>query len=267
MMRTLALAAALLFAAAAARATTLNVSSFAQPGSVNTGGLITVFVQVNNPGAQYYDVSSSVAAFSGTGASATPVSTPVPPSTNLATSGASTFTWVFQGQACGSLYFSAWATGWDSSGSVTRTAGPASAGPVLLVCTPTPTFTQTPTNTPSPVVTATYTPTQTPWIVYGTATPGPLHGDASIPGNLFHPDQGQPLQLKFEAPLDATVSIDLYNRLGQRVRHIERHVSPGSYTELWDGRSDQGLLVSSGIYVAQFKAKGLFKAVKFAVVK
>ena len=259
MMRNLALAAAFLFAAAAARAASpLSVGCNPQPSNVNTGQNITVLVQVSNVGSStVYGVSTSVQAFGS--AAALLQAGPSPVANDIPASGSASFTWYFQAQGCGQVAFSAVATGFDA---VTVTASQSSIQ-VPVFCTPSPTPTITPTATATPVVTA----TNTPWIVYGTATPGPVRGDASIPGNLFHPDQGQPLQLKFDAPLDATVSIDLYNRLGQRVRHIERHVSPGSYTELWDGRSDQGLLVSSGIYVAQFKAKGLFKAVKFAVVK
>jgi hypothetical protein len=113
----------------------------------------------------------------------------------------------------------------------------------------------------------TATPTQTPWIILATPTAGPSQGDASIPGNLFHPNAGQPLQLKFYAPLDGGVSIDLYDRGGRLIHHVQRDVSAGSYTELWDGQTDNGDVAASGIYVAQFKGRGLFKTVKFAVIK
>ncbi len=143
------------------------------------------------------------------------------------------------------------------------------ADPATGTATATPSPTVSPTFSPTEVVTATESPTTspTPWIVYGTATAVPITGDASIPGNLFHPGAGQPLQLRFDAPLDATISIDLYNRIGQRVRHLERDVSAGRHMEPWDGRDGDGQPVPAGIYVAQFKGKGLFKAVKFAVIK
>jgi hypothetical protein len=276
-MRVLGLLVAMLAGAATVRAaSSLSPAVAVQPGSINAGQQVTVVVQVTNLGAsQVTSVSTTVQAFSGGGSAvAALVATPVPFSNPIASSSSSNFTWVFSGSGCGSIYFSAWATGFDSGSGLTETAGPVGSNVIPVTClTPSPSFTITPSPTASPVVSATPTPTVsptatvTPWIVYGTATPGPLAGDASIPGNLFHPDLGQPLQLRYSAPLEGTVQIDLYNRIGGHVRHFERSVSPGSYTELWDGRNDQGSLVATGIYVAQFKAKGLFKTVKFAVVK
>lgn len=265
MMRALALVAVLFVAPAVSRAA-LNVSGVnPQPPSLSSGQNITVIISVNNSGASaVLNVSTTVQSVGAGGASTAIVVGPTPVATAIASSGSASFTWVYQSSGCGQVAFSAWATGYDTASSTTITSAPGSGGPVLVVCTPSPTPTITPTSTPTPIVSATPTFTATPWIVY--VNP-PTTGDASIPGNLFHPNEGQPLQLKFDAPAEGVINIDLYNRLGQRVRSITRSVQPGSYTELWDGRSDQGLLVASGIYVAQFRGKGLFKTVKFAVIK
>jgi hypothetical protein len=259
-MRALGLLFVVALAARAAGASTpLSPSFSAQPLSVNSGQMLTLVVQVANlGGSQMLNVSSSVEAHGSGAAYATLLAAPGPFSAPIAASSSVTFTWVFSSSGCGNLSFSAFATGYNSASSLTETAGPADSNLIPVTCY---------TATPSPTVTPTPTPSPTPWIIYGTATPGPLYGDANIPGNLFHPDLGQPLQLRFSAPLESTVQIDLYSRIGGHVRHFERSVSPGSYTELWDGRDEQGLTVATGIYVAQFKAKGLFKTVKFAVVK
>jgi hypothetical protein len=260
MMRAWALSMAMLLAGVGAQAATLNPTVSVAPGSVNAGDAMTVVVQVTNQSSyQMLNVSTSVQAYGAGSASAALVATPVPFSAPpVAASSSASFTWVFNSSGCGSVYFSASASAYNTGSGVTETAGPVDSGPIPVNCV---TGTLSPTSSPTP------TATPTNWIVYATPTPAPLFGDASIPGNIFHPDRGQPLQLRFSAPLEGTVQIDLYNRIGGHVRHFELNVNAGSYTQPWDGRDEQGLLVASGIYVAQFKAKGLFKAVKFAVVK
>lgn len=261
MMRALALAAVLLSATAIARAGLVVSNTYVAPATSATGSDITVVVQVSNSsGAAAVSAVSTTVQSVGNGASATLMATPNPAVQTIAASSSASYTWVFQSAGCGQVNFSANATGYDSGASTVISSPLASGGPAIVNCTPTVTPTITVTSSPTPVVTA----TPTPWIVY--VNP-PTTGDASIPGNLFHPNEGQPLQLKFDAPAEGDINIDLFNRLGQRVRSITRSVQPGSYTELWDGRSDQGLLVASGIYVAQFRGKGLYKTVKFAVIK
>jgi hypothetical protein len=251
MMRALALAL-LLAGAAAAQASALTINNVdLQPGTLPSGQSITVAVEVSNGGTStVLAVSSTVQAVG----SASLLSGPSPATHDITASGSAFFTWVFQAQGCGSLSFSASASGYDSGSASTATAGVVGSGQASVACTPSPTPTISPTAT------------ETPWVVYSTATPPPLVGGASIPGNLYHPEQGS-LQLRFDAPYEGDISIDLYNRIGQRVKHYDLQVSPGSYTQVWDGRDEQGLMVASGIYVAQFKGKGLFKAVKFAVIK
>lgn len=262
MMRALALMAALLgLAAASPAASPLSISSVNPlPSALVSGQNITVIINVNNGGTgTVFSVSTTVQAVSSAGTgNASLLAGPSPVAQNIVNAGSASFTWVYQSAGCGQVSFSAWAEGYDSASSTTTTSATVASGSVLVNC-PTPTSTSTPT----PVVSPTPTLTATPWVIY--VNP-PTEGDASIPGNLYHPEQGS-LQLKFDAPAEGDVLIDIYNRLGQRVRSITRSVQPGSYTELWDGRSDQGLLVASGIYVAQFRGKRLFKTVKFAVIK
>jgi hypothetical protein len=112
-----------------------------------------------------------------------------------------------------------------------------------------------------PVATTTTTP------IYATATPEPTSGSASIPGNLFHPLRGQPLQLNYSVPYDGMVTIKIYSRNGQLVKSLQSDRSAGSWTESWDGRADDGNWVSSGVYAAYFKGKGLSKTLKLVVVK
>ena len=112
---------------------------------------------------------------------------------------------------------------------------------------------------------ATPTPTLTPF--YVTATPEPSQGSASIPGNLFHPLRGQPLQLNYSVPFASVVTITIFNRNGQKVKNFLSDRSAGSWSETWDGRADDGNWVSSGVYAAYFKGKGLNKTLKLVIVK
>jgi hypothetical protein len=157
------------------------------------------------------------------------------------------FTWTYSGSGCGSAQFQA-SVAADELGTPVPTAQ-SNAHQVTLYCTPTP------------------TPTPTPWIVYGTPTPVRGGGSATIPGNIYKPLQGQALQLQAVLPEAAKLSVELYDRLGRRVRRFEQDAGPGAVTLLWDGRSDEGVLVSTGIYAAHFKARGFSRVVKFAVVK
>ncbi|MES2202664.1 MAG: FlgD immunoglobulin-like domain containing protein [candidate division FCPU426 bacterium] len=123
------------------------------------------------------------------------------------------------------------------------------------------------TATPTPSVTVSPTITPTPWVVYSTATPGPLVGDAKIPGNLFRPLSGAPLKLNFYVPFAGKVNISLYNRQGVRIKSFEKERGAGESSESWDGRADDGALVPAGIYAAHFRGNGLNKTVKLVVIK
>jgi len=51
------------------------------------------------------------------------------------------------------------------------------------------------------------------------------------------------------------VKIVLYNMLGQSIRTlVDGNQSAGFYTVYWDGRSDMGSPVSSGIYICNMLA-------------
>jgi hypothetical protein len=55
--------------------------------------------------------------------------------------------------------------------------------------------------------------------------------------------------IPFEIPELAKVKIVVYNVLGQQVcKLIDRNMEPGLHSVTWDGRSDQGVPVGSGIY-------------------
>ena len=55
--------------------------------------------------------------------------------------------------------------------------------------------------------------------------------------------------IRYFIPSKSDVSINIYNILGEKVRSFKRrHNSAGEYSVRWDGKSEQGKAVSSGIY-------------------
>jgi hypothetical protein len=226
----------------------LNNATLTGPGTVSGGVTYSLVLSVQNPGPG--TVSNVSASLSQVPAGFNPVILSTPIAVAVLTPGSASFTWTFSGYGCGTADFSATVNGTES--------GPVSAGSntntVTLYCTP------TPTPTPTPIV----SPTPTPWVIY---TSPPADGDARILGNLFRPLLGSPMQLQADLPEAGSLTVELYDRLGHQVKRFEQTAGPGSVTIGWDGRSDDGLLVSSGIYVAQFRARKLDKRVKFAVLK
>lgn len=232
----------------------LSVALSGGPSVVSPAQPFTVILQVQNTGSLTVNGVSPALSVMPSGPAPLLLAGPVPVSQSIATLGYAYFSWTYSAPASGSVGFTATAAGSDGAGTVSSSN---SNLVQISIATPSPTPTATPVLTPTP----------TPWVIYSTPTPPPTQPNASIPGNLYHPLDGGQLQLRYDAPSEGRMQVDLYDRLGRHVKHFERNVLPGSYSELWDGRSDDGLLVSAGIYVAYFHGSGLSRTVKFAVIK
>jgi hypothetical protein len=62
--------------------------------------------------------------------------------------------------------------------------------------------------------------------------------------------------LRYALPMDARVTLSIYNILGQRIVTIKDEVqSVGYYDVVWDGRNDFGSQVSSGVYFYRIEAR------------
>ena len=56
--------------------------------------------------------------------------------------------------------------------------------------------------------------------------------------------------IEYNLPADSYVTVNVYNILGEKVRTLIRaSASQGLHKAVWDGRNDQGNLVSSGVYL------------------
>ena len=71
--------------------------------------------------------------------------------------------------------------------------------------------------------------------------------------NPFNPTT----QIKYDLPEQSTVSLKIYNILGQEVMTLANgEQAPGFYSVTWEGRNNFGSQVSSGVYFYRFEAKG-----------
>ncbi len=76
--------------------------------------------------------------------------------------------------------------------------------------------------------------------------------------NPFNPETS----IRFDLATEASVSVRIFDITGQLVRTLVSEArSAGTYTELWDGRTDAGIRVGSGVYFYELKA-GSFTSMK-----
>jgi flagellar hook assembly protein FlgD len=121
--------------------------------------------------------------------------------------------------------------------------------------TATPTYSATPTNTHSPTATQTVTPeTQ---VAVSLAYPNP-----------FWPAQGGQTHLDLTLVAGGSVSIKAFNLAGVLVRTVcDEYYPNGKFSFAWDGRNDQGQVVSTGMYFVLIQAPGINEQKLVGVLK
>ncbi|MBD3383150.1 MAG: T9SS type A sorting domain-containing protein, partial [candidate division Zixibacteria bacterium] len=98
-------------------------------------------------------------------------------------------------------------------------------------------------------------------------------GSAVIPEqyNLAqnYPNPFNPVtSIAYEIPSDCKVTLTVYNILGEKVTTlIDQHQSAGAYTVEWNGETDAGSKVSSGIYFYRLNAGDYTKSMKMTLMK
>lgn len=98
-------------------------------------------------------------------------------------------------------------------------------------------------------------------------------GDGSLPDkfdlaqnypNPFNPNT----KIRFDLPKKSSVKLTVYNVLGQRVSTLFDGEKPaGKYEADWDGTSQTGVKVSSGMYFYKLEADGFVATKKMLLVK
>ncbi len=74
--------------------------------------------------------------------------------------------------------------------------------------------------------------------------------------------------IPYELPETALVSLKIYNVRGQVVKILrDQSQAAGSYRAYWDGRDEQGLVASSGVYFYHLEAGGFAQVRKMLLIK
>jgi hypothetical protein len=87
-----------------------------------------------------------------------------------------------------------------------------------------------------------------------TVLPGPDQGTSNIPNSIeLHPNYPNPFnpetRIQFGLPNSQTVNLVIYDLLGRRIKELLNESLPaGTYEVTWNGTSESGKQVSSGIY-------------------
>ena len=82
--------------------------------------------------------------------------------------------------------------------------------------------------------------------------------------NPFNPET----HIDYTVPKTAEVKIEIYNALGQRVRTlVDKKLSAGQHSVVWDARDDSGIQVSSGVYFYVLRSDGIRLTKKMSLLK
>ena len=82
--------------------------------------------------------------------------------------------------------------------------------------------------------------------------------------NPFNPST----TIEFAVPEPATVTLNIYNSLGQLVRQlVAENYNAGWHAVKWDGRNDQNAIVASGVYLYVFRANDFVSKGKLIMMK
>ncbi len=85
--------------------------------------------------------------------------------------------------------------------------------------------------------------------------------------NPFNPQTTIVYGVPQGTPAGASISLEIYDLAGHRVRRLEAVASPGWHTAIWDGTSDAGDVRPSGQYVVRLVCDGAAKTWKMTMLK
>jgi hypothetical protein len=111
------------------------------------------------------------------------------------------------------------------------------------------------------------------WFVDTTVGVKEITGDRTIPED-YALDQNYPnpfnptTTMDFALPQKSSVTLNIYNVLGQKIRTlVNSDYNPGYYSVTWDGTSDNGIEVASGVYFYRIKAGNFVDTKKLMMLK
>ncbi len=90
--------------------------------------------------------------------------------------------------------------------------------------------------------------------------------DLYVSPNPFNPQTS--IRFDVLGSQDVTTKVVIYNLKGQAVRNLfQGSISPGPQNLIWNGRSDEGNHLATGVYLARVQLAGQSKTVKMTLVK
>ncbi len=82
--------------------------------------------------------------------------------------------------------------------------------------------------------------------------------------NPFNPST----TITYALPQAAEVELTIFDVMGRRVRTlVQQHQQAGRYVVTWDGRNEQGQILSSGMFFYQLRAGSFMQTRKMALVR
>ncbi len=96
---------------------------------------------------------------------------------------------------------------------------------------------------------------------------GVIPQDYSLEQNYPNPFNAGTV-IRFAQPVDGNVKIDVYNILGRKVKTlVDEFRSAGTHQTDWDGRSDDGVQVSTGVYFYRIMTDSFSSTRKMVLLK
>ena len=95
------------------------------------------------------------------------------------------------------------------------------------------------------------------------ATPNAFALHPNMP-NPFNPET----TIRFELPQTATIQLDVFDILGQKVRTlVAGSLQAGTHSAVWDGRNDAGAQVGNGVYLYRIETDGFTQMRRMLLLK
>jgi len=74
--------------------------------------------------------------------------------------------------------------------------------------------------------------------------------------------------IQFHLPVESSVTLNIYNINGQNVKTlVNRTLQPGRYSVIWDGTDNNDVILPSGIYIYQIRARDFHKIIRLLFLK
>jgi len=74
--------------------------------------------------------------------------------------------------------------------------------------------------------------------------------------------------IRFDVPKDSEIKVTIYNLLGNRVRTLaDGFFKAGNLDFVWNAQTDDGLSVSTGLYIVRVQAGHKFFTMKMVLIK